>query len=280
MQTGNQLDEMASGSNPPWRPLVTDSLSPEAIDAVLQRRVPYVHVPGFIDPAWCEEIIRRYDAALDTVPDHRGLTMGPALLDALVMPVELFVDSRDSSRYFTHVAEDAARMRALFNGGDDPLAMMRQAWGAAGWTEVDAAEDAQRRYHPDAIWGLRRAAAPPHVDAYEHDRQIALSRFDRRINYNVYLQNGESGGHFVIYNRCASSQASDAEPRALDAEWSAKLLAGAERLEHRPAPGDMVIFDAMTYHEVTAVDGMRTPRIQIHSNMLLDSSSREYVFFV
>lgn len=280
MQTANQLDPTAAGSSPAWRPLVTDRLSPEAIEAVLQRRVPYVHVPRFLDPDWCAEIIRRYDAALDTVPDHRGLIMGPALLDALVMPVELFVDSADRGRYFTHVAEDAARMRALFAGGDDPLDMMRRAWRAAGWSEVEAAEDAERRYHPDAIWGLRRAAAPPHVDAYEHDREIALSRFDRRINYNVYLQNGASGGHFVIYNRCASSAISDSEPRALDAEWSARLLAGVERLEHRPAPGDMVIFDAMTYHEVTAVDGVQTPRIQIHSNMLLDSTAREFTFFV
>jgi hypothetical protein len=207
--------------------------------------------------------------------------MGPALLDTLAKPVELFVDADDQDEYFAHVAEDASRVRALFAGGDDPLEKMRSAWRGAGWIEVPAAEDERRRYHPDAVWGLRRAAAPPHVDSYEHDRRIALSRFGRRFNYNVYLQNADAGGVFVVYNHTSAPDASpDSEPRALDSAWAAKLLGDAERLEHRPAPGDLVIFDAMRYHEVTQVDGARTPRIQVHSNMLLDPATREFLFFV
>ena len=264
-----------------WVPLVADSVSPAAIEALLARRVPYLHVPGFLDPSWCAEVIRRFWATMDTLPDHRSLSMGPALFDTLVKPVEFFVDANDQDEYFAHVAEDAPRVRGLFAGGDDPLDKMRSAWRTAGWIEVPAVEDEHRRYHPDAIWALRRAAAPPHVDSYEHDRQIALSRFGRRFNYNVYLQNADSGGFFVLYNYTSSPEApADREPRALDAAWTAKLLGGAERLEHHPAPGDLVIFDAMQYHEVTQVDGARTPRIQIHSCMLVDEATREFLFFV
>src|SRR2546426_1029887 len=169
-----------------WAPLVAGRLSGAEIDAVLARTVPYVHVPRFLDPSWCEEVVRRFWAALDDLPDHRSLVMGPALLDALARPVELYVDAPDHDVYFTHAAEDAARVRRLFEGGEDPLEKIRGIWRAAGWTELEAVEDERRRYLPDAVWGLRKAAAPPHIDAYERDRPVALSRFERHINCNVY----------------------------------------------------------------------------------------------
>jgi hypothetical protein len=259
---------------------VADTLSPAGIDALLSATIPYVHVPRFLAPAWCEEVVRRFTATIADLPEHRSLVMGPALLDTLAKPVELFVDSADPDDYFNHVARDAPRVRMLFAGGDDPLEMMRHAWRSAGWTEIPAAEDERRRYHPDAVWALRRAAAPPHVDSYEHDRTIALSRFERRFNYNVYIQNADAGGDFVLYNRYASAGPDGARLTSLDPAQAAALLGGATRLEHRPAPGDLVIFDAMLYHEVTLVDGIHRPRIQLHSNMLLDPAAREFLFFV
>lgn len=273
LSTDTQTTDRDMGA---WSPLVAETFSAKEIEVLLARGAPYVHVPRFLDPAWCAEIVRRFHSTIDSLPDHQSLRMGPALFDTLARPVEMFVDSEDSDEYFTHVAADAPRVRNLFAGGDDPLEKMRRVWLNAGWNEVAAAEDEQRRYHPDAIWALRQAAAPPHVDAFEHDRHITLSRYERRFNYNVYIQNADSGGHFVIFNRTGS----DDQPRSFDAAQSAALFNGTPRLEHRPSPGDLVIFDAMFYHEVTRVDGMRTPRIQVHSSMLLDPAAREFLFFV
>jgi hypothetical protein len=261
---------------PAWRPLVADVLSAPEIEALIDRRVAYVHIPNFLAPAWCEEVVRRFSAAIAALPDHQAQRMGPALFDTLARPVEMFVDSADPEEYFSHVAEDSARIRQLYAGGDDPLEKMRGLWCAAGWREVAAAENETRPYHPDAIWGLRQAAAPPHVDAYEHDRSISLSRYDRRFNYNVYIQNAESGGHFVIYNQTGA----DNKPRALEGADAAALIESSEQIVHRPRPGDLVIFDAMYYHEVTQVHGTQTPRIQVHSNMLVDPAAREFLFFV
>ena len=201
--------------------------------------------------------------------------MGPALFDTLVRPVEFFVDSDDPDRYFTHVAEDAPRVRAMFRGGEDPLEKMRAVWRTAGWRESVAAEDEQRRYHPDGMWGLRRAAAPPHVDAYEHDREIALSRFKRHFNYNVYIQNPDSGGSFIVYN----DRGADDRRRSLDPAQIAELVNNAPHIEYWPTPGDLVIFDAMYYHEVTQVDGADKARIQVHSNLLVDPDTREFALF-
>lgn len=267
----------ASRAPTEWAPLVVDAITADEIEALMDRRVAYVHVPHFLAEDWCDEIVRRFHRAIDESPAHQSLRMGPALFDTLAKPVEMFVDSSDPAEYFNYVAEDAARIRRLYDGGEDPLDKMRHIWRDAGWREVAASEGANRPYHPDAIWGLRQAAAPPHVDAYEHDRQIALSRYSRRLNYNVYIQNAASGGHFIIYNAIGG----DDKPRALqDAQAAAILRETSEQIVHRPSPGDLVIFDAMYYHEVTQVAGADTPRIQVHSNMLVSPDTREFLFFV
>lgn len=270
---------MARGSEP-WLPRVADCLSPREIEAVLSRAVPYVHVPRFLDPEWCNEVIQRFHRAMNNLPEHRSLTMGPMLFDTLAKPVEMFADTANPAEYFDHVGADAPRVRSLFSGGDDPLEKMRRAWRAAGWTEVLAAEDEHRRYHPDVVWGIRRAAAPPHVDTYEHDRETALSRFDRRLNYNVYLQNADSGGEFVVYRRYADETVSGADRWSFERVLEPAALANTVRLAHRATPGDLVIFDAMLYHEVTCVQGAHKQRVQVHSSMLVDPTAREFLFFI
>ncbi|UJR84382.1 2OG-Fe(II) oxygenase [Sandaracinus amylolyticus] len=263
----------------PWEPLVVDRLGPAALDALIDRRVPYVHVPRFLDPAWCDEVVARFSRAIEELPEHRELRMGPMCFDALAKPVELFVDSSDPAAYFAHAAADAPRVRALFAGGDDPLEKMRDAWRAHGFREVPSSEGEDRTYNPDTVWAIRSAVGPPHVDWYERERPSALSRFPRRLNYNVYLQRPDSGGHFVVYRRFATDVARNEQPWR-DPEAAAASLRGVERVEHQPAPGDLVIFDAHGFHEVTRVDGSRRRRVQVHACALVDPATRELSFFV
>jgi hypothetical protein len=206
------------------------------------------------------------------------MRMGTMLFDSMAWPVEMFVDRDEFDEYFTHVADSAVRIRRLFIGGTDPLLSMRRVWSDAGWQEVAAQEDDGRTYLPDAVWGIRDAWAPPHVDAFEHDRPTALSRFRRRFNFNVYIQNPDRGGEFIVFNRYGEID-SDL-PRGLDPDLSARLLGTVERIVHRPTPGDLVIFDAMQYHEVGSVAGANRARVQLHCCILADAAAREFAFFV
>jgi hypothetical protein len=264
------------GAQRSWTPLVCRALDSRAIDAIVARSAPYVHVPGFLDAGWCEEIVRRFGATVAELPDHRGLVMGPMIFDTLARPVEMFVDTEAAGDYFDHVAGDAPRVRSLFAGGEDPLELVRRAWTDAGWQEVAAVEDDGRRYHSDVVWAIREASAPPHVDAYERERDIALSRFARHINFNVYIQNADSGGEFVVYDRYADASVPGTSASCLDPAD----LVGVPRLAHRARPGDLVLFDAMLYHEVTQVDGTNRRRVQQHANMLVDPDTREFLFYV
>lgn len=272
------LETGADSSSDSWKPLILPSLTPAAVDILLSRTVPFIRIPGFLSAEWCAEIIRRFELAMEEVPQQRGMRMGTMLFDSLAWPVEMFVDRDEFDEYFIHVADSARRIRRLFAGGTDPLVAMRQVWNEAGWKEVPAEEDADRRYLPDAVWGIRDAFAPPHVDAFEHDRPTALSRFQRRFNFNVYIQNPDKGGEFIVFNRHGETH-SDL-PRGLDPELSARVLGGVERIVHRPTPGDLVIFDAMQYHEVGAVEGGDRARIQEHCCILAEPATREFAFFV
>jgi hypothetical protein len=271
--------EDPSKSSADWQPLVVDSLTGDAIAAAMSGDVPYVHIPCFLDSEWCEEVVQRFNTAITSMPQYARQTMGPALLDTLAKPVEMFAHSDDPAEYFSYVEEDAPHVRALFDGGEDPLATIRNAWTTAGWTEVPATQD-ERRYHPDAVWGLRDAVAPPHIDAYERDRVSTLSRFERHINYNVYFQNADSGGDFIVYQRRATAVPAGSPPGSIEFVLESAVLSDTARHVHHPAPGDLVIFDAMLYHEVTQVDGAKNARIQEHSNILVDPKSREFLTYV
>lgn len=265
-----------------WLPLILPSLTPAVVDLVMNRAAPFVRIPGFLSLEWCDEIVRRFEQAMEEVPDQRGMRMGTMLFDSLAWPVEMFVDRREFDEYFSYVADSHARIRRLFSGGTDPLMSMRRVWSEAGWTEVPAQEDDSRHYLPDAVWGIRDAFAPPHIDAFEHDRPggrpTALARFPRRFNFNVYIQNPDQGGEFIVFNRYGASD-SDV-PRGLAPNLAAQLLGGVERIVHRPTPGDLVIFDARLYHEVGAVEGRDKARVQQHCCILADPATREFAFFV
>ncbi len=268
----------AVSSSDSWQPLVLPRLTPAAVDILMNRTYPYICIPGFLSPEWCAEIVQRFERAMEEVPHQRGMRMGTMLFDSLAWPVEMFVDRDEFDEYFTHVADSASRIRRLFAGGTDPLHTMRQVWSEAGWKETPVEEGPGRAYQTDAVWGIRDAFAPPHVDAFEHDRRNALSRFQRRFNFNVYIQNPDRGGEFIVFNQYAAMD-SDV-PRGLDPELSAQLLGGVERIVHRPTPGELVIFDAMMYHEVGVVEGANKARIQEHCCILAEPAAREFTFFV
>lgn len=272
------VDAPAAFSAEAWKPLILPRLTPDVVDILMDRTRPYVCIPEFASAEWCAEVVRRFERAIDEVPHQRGMRMGTMVFDSLAWPVEMFVDRDEFDEYFTHVADSARRIRGLFAGGTDPLLAMREVWREAGWTEAAVEEGPGRTYLPDAFWGIRDAWAPPHVDAFEHDRPSALSRFPRRFNFNLYIQNPDQGGEFIVFNRFGTSDSK--VPRGLDAAWSERLLGGVDRIVHRPTPGELVIFDAMLYHEVGAVQGANRARIQDHCCILAEPAAREFTFFV
>lgn len=275
-----------------WVPLTADCLTSDAIDALLADEVPYVRVPRFLEPEWCAEVSRRYVEQMKNFPENK-LQVGPAYLQALVRPLDLHMHLPDMSSYFARAQHEAPRVREIYRGGEDPLDKLRSMWEAAGWTCTTAAEP-EGPYQQDLIWSIIDGGQQaPHVDTYQSDRQTSLSRFARRISYNIFLQAPDSGGGFVVYRRRKQSvpvvgpkgkifQAvgpEDAEqlPWVADPDYVTNLVADVARADYEIVCGDLVIFDACNYHDVLANTGHR---IVSHANLAVDPIGLEFAFYV
>lgn len=275
----SQSTQEASTLSPP---LVLDELEMRAVEALLAREIPWVLVPSFLRPEWCAEVASRFEEVMSTLPERRKVPLGPTIGDTLVEPVEMFIDTPHPEAYFAAAARDAHLVRDLFEGGEDPLRKMQEFWHSAGWRELPAEEGPGQCYLPDLIWAVHHGAVPPHVDRFEQERTNSLSRFPRRLNYNVFIQNPDKGGEFAVYGRFRGSESVPAGRKnyGFEPDLAEAIVEGCDRRVHHPAPGDLILFDALLYHEVLPVEGYERTRITVHSNILLNPPEKELLFFV
>lgn len=283
--------DLANGSME-WTPIVTDCVTPEHLDALMADEVPYIRVPKFFSAEWCEEIVRRFWSRMEDLPDLQ-LTLGPCLANMLVRPLDLFMHDADLTPYFDWVPKEAERMREVFAGGADPVTEIGAIWERAGWTRRIATHEG-RPFEPDIIWSLESGPLQaPHVDTFQSDRVTDLSRYDRRISYQVYLEIPEEGGDFAVYRRrklgghikgpqgrlieVVGPGTADDFRWAEDPEKVSKLLVDAPRADYPLELGDMILFDACNYHQVMGCKGVRTAA---HANLAMDPETREFAFYV
>ncbi|APR79823.1 Hypothetical protein A7982_05170 [Minicystis rosea] len=140
---------------------------------------------------------------MEALPENH-LPLGPCFVKVLVKPLDVFMHGPDLSRYFDFVPGDAPRVREVFRGGPDPLDTIRAQWEAAGWTCVPAIEHLAadgKPYHSDLILSLEdNDLQAAHVDTFQGDWLTSLSRFARRISFNIFLGVPDEGG-FAVFRR-------------------------------------------------------------------------------
>lgn len=250
-----------------WAPVVADRLRPEHIAGLLDQRIAYVLIPGLLPRDWCAEITRRFVAFLAAHPEHH-IFFRTNYVDTVVLAMNFFMrpDGEPGApvldEYFARVATDRAALRALYAGGGDPYALVSELWRESGYAPVTAEEDG-RPYHTDVLWGMcSPALAPPHVDTYHREAACSLSRFPSRFSCNTFIQPSLGGGHFRVYRHRQNDGPFRREPPPPCAEYIVR-------------PGDLLVFDAGHYHEVTPVEGEQH-RLFSHMAVLLDPASREY----
>lgn len=255
-----------------WTPRIISSLTEQDIRDVLALEVPYLLIPGFLASGWCAEITRRFMEFVRTHPEN-ALPMKPCSVDTVVLPMNVFMRPDDAKgpsnldAYFARVPGDRATLRKMYEGGPDPFPLLQKLWRGVGWREVET-EDRGRPYHTDVLWGLPSPGySPPHVDSYHLETPCSLNRFRRRFSCNLFIQSPEEGGNFRVFRL-----------RKQDGGWNGRPP-GVASAEYVVRAGDLLLFDALNYHEVLPVGGDRH-RVFSHTVAVFDPELGEYSLFV
>lgn len=257
-----------------WEPIVAERFESWHVSALLDQKAPCVVIPNFLQPEWREEIASRFGAFADAHPDHR-IRLRPTatvdvLLDAVAFPLDLFAHTKplNLDPYFAGVARDRAALRALYQGGPDPLELIRAYWREIGWTELPAMEG-DKPYQTDVLWGLvGKYSGEPHVDTVHRDLGLSLSHYTNRLNFNAFVQCPTEGGNFRFYRRYRATE-----------DFTPDTLKGVESVVCTAREGDLVIHDASSYYEILSMDGPRR-RLAVYLAAGIDSHARELSLFV
>lgn len=262
--------------NGAWEGIVAPRIERGHIEALVSDGTAFVCVPSFLDPAWCAAVESRF-FTLTEGPEHRYPYYRGMAIRSLALSLEMA--ATHEADYFARAAESHQRVRGVFEGGDDPLHLLHRQIADAGWKPVEALEGTHR-YLSDLVWSLPPGTLSPlHADTYLLYVQRALSRFQHRLSYNVYLSTADEGGELVVYER--RHERSDQAHRLGRNEpgMARRVVEGSRSASYHPRIGDLVVFDAYHYHEVTAISGARQ-RTTSHATIGVDPDAREIAFFV
>ena len=254
-----------------WEPQIVDHLSVEEIilERLISGKDPMVIIRGFYDKKSCQtavERIKNHDPA--RFQDGELRHMGPFLM---AYPT-------DKEKYFRDSTEYRVTFDEIFCGITNPV---QQVYGAVGCMSPGYSVSLAREFQYDYSQAIIRIheqgrSVPVHKDNVKYEgKEYAVSSIDHQLSCVLHLQESESGGGLVLYNRPWKKD--DERFRNIDFGYSRSLTESSQscRAPNLEA-GDLVIINPIYYHEVTRITG-DTPRITLGMFLGIYSRKRRIV---
>lgn len=256
--------------NAEWAGVSAPALRLPDLQALIAGDIPFVLIPRYLSPDWCSEIMRRFLAA--PLEDH---AYGRDTVRQLGLSVAPMVSER--AVYFDRAPEITADMREIYRGGEDPLLKLRRdAAACTGWDCVPALEGGQP-YATDMIGAVVPGSGVVlHNDSPLLQPDLFVAQFPTRLSWNVYLSESRYGGALTVYRRAYDKR--DAALHHGFEGYEPGVIAGGQKAEYRPSPGDLLLFDAAHFHEVelTSAEGLR---VSAHAWMGVDPARARMTFW-
>lgn len=240
-----------------WEPEVVDYSSINRIrpDRLLSGRTPMVIIRNFYDAKNCQAAvakIKRLSKA--TFQNGKMVHVGPFLM----------AYATDKKKYFMDAAKARKTLGRVFSGMENPMPMIYGAVaGMFPGHSVSLAQESGNGYSQAVIRIHEKGTSVPiHKDAVWYEgKEYAVSKIDRQLSCVLHIQESESGGELVAYDK--RWEKADERFRNIGFGYSPRLTESARSCR---APGlhagDLVIMNPTYYHMVTSITG-DTPRITL-----------------
>ena len=135
----------------------------------------------------------------------------------------------DKKKYFEEAKEVQRTLEGIFYGIKNPITHIYESIsGKFSNYSIALASEFQNNYSPAIIRIHEKGKSiPVHKDDVRHEgKEYALSDIDRQLSCVLHIQESESGGNLVIYNKQWKKE--DERFRNIDFGYSSRLTESSE----------------------------------------------------
>lgn len=254
-----------------WKPQIVGHLSAEEIflEPLICGKIPMIIIRNFYDKKSCQtaaERIKNHDQS--RFQDGELRHIGPFLM----------AHATDKDKYFKESTECKITLEEIFCGITNPVLQIYEAVDRMfPGHSVSLARELQYDYSQAVIRIHEKGrSVPVHKDNVKYEgREYAVSNIDCQLSCVLHLQESESGGDLVLYNR--TWKKGDEQFRNIDFGYSQSLTESSQSCRaSNLGAGDLVIINPIYYHEVTRITG-DAPRITLGMFLGIYSRKRKIV---
>lgn len=240
-----------------WEPLVVNrsQLDKISLQFILSDKIPAIVIRNFYDEKSCQTIagrIKNYDQS--NFQNGKLKHIGPFLMSHTTDKKKYFEEAKDAQREF----------EKIFHGIKNPIIHIYESISSKFPNHsISLAREFKNDYSPTIIRMHEKGKAiPVHKDNVRYEgKEYALSDIDCQLSCILHLQESESGGDLVMYNKQWKKE--DERFRNIDFGYSSRLIDSSEscKMSNFNA-GDLVVMNPNYYHKVTEITG-DTPRFTL-----------------
>lgn len=240
-----------------WKPRVVDRSQACGINPgrLVSGKTPLVVIRNFYDKKSCQTAVGRIKKLGQAGFQNGKLRhIGPFLMAHVT----------DKKKYFEDAAKARTALEDVFDGISNPIQLIYEtAASMFPGHSVSLARELQNDYSQAVIRIHEKGrSVPVHKDNVGYEgMEYAVSDIDHQLSCVLHLQESESGGDLVMYDRRWTK--TDERFRNIDFGYSSNLVESS-RFCRAPGlgAGDLVIINPRYYHRVTEITG-DTPRITL-----------------
>ena len=225
------------------------------LEYVLSGKIHATVIHNFYDKKYCHMIANRAENyTQNNFQDGKLRHIGPFLMSYATSKRKYFEEAKQSQRTF----------EKIFCRIKNPIIHIYNSIGKMFPDySISLAHELENNYSSAIIRIHEKGKSiQVHKDNVRYEgKEYALSNIDHQLSCVLHLQESESGGDLVMYNKQWKKE--DERFRNIDFGYSSRLTESSEfcKISNFNA-GDLVILNPSYYHKVTKITG-ETPRITL-----------------
>ena len=240
-----------------WKPLERNTLSinKESVESLFSQEIPAVIIRNFYEKKYCKIIVNRIkDQKFENFQNQKLNHIGPFLMSFTTKKSLYFEKAKLAKKIFNQIFyELALPNERLFK-------IMQKIYPQ---NSISIATESQNQFSPFVIRIHKNGKCIPiHKDNVGWEgKEYGISNIDRQLSCVLHLQESESGGDMIIYQKQWSKK--DEKFRKIDFGYSSDMITFSKfsKISNLES-GDLVLINPNHYHEVTTINGP-TPRVTL-----------------